>query len=71
MAHRRERFSDAFRIKENREYYEKYMRIFREGVFHLVRDEYSHGAGTSVRVTRSYFAGAIDFRTIPLRVVQR
>jgi TIR domain/Tetratricopeptide repeat len=65
----RMRKSSAYSIPENREYFEKYLRIFREGVFHIVRDEYD--PRSSSRETRTYFAGAIDFREIPLNVLRR
>ena len=63
---RKARTSETFSIRENREFYEEYMRIFRIGVFRLSRNEYDHDRATSMRVCRSYFAGAIDFRSIPL-----
>ena len=63
------RDSNAYDVPENREYFERYLSIFREGVFHLVRDEYD--PELSVRETRTYFAGAIDFRRIILKVLTR
>lgn len=60
---------DAFNIKENREYHAKYMRIFREGVFNLVRDELCQRGEQNFRVTRSYFSGAIDFRKLNVKMV--
>ena len=67
IAERRSRTAEAFTIRENREFYEKYMRIFRKGVFRLTRNEYRHDSDTSIRISRSYFSGAIDLRSIPLR----
>ena len=53
----------GFRIPENRYYYEQYMRLYRDGVFGVVRD----GIGGPGR--RAYFSGEIDLRRIPVTVV--
>lgn len=66
---RKSRTSEAFSIRENREFYEQYMRVFRNGVFRLTRNEYRHDRETSTRVSRTYFSGALDLRSIPLTVV--
>jgi TIR domain-containing protein/tetratricopeptide repeat protein len=65
----RARKSEAYRIPENREYFEKYLRVFREGIFYLVRDEFDPQQGA--RETRTYFAGAIDFRSIAAALRER
>jgi hypothetical protein len=64
MDDRKARSSEGFSIRENREFYEEYMRVFRNGVFRLTRSEYVNDANTSSRVVRSYFSGAIDLRTL-------
>jgi len=61
---RRGRTSEAFSIRENREFYEQYMRVFRNGVFRITRGEYRNDRATSTRVVRSYFSGAVDLRRI-------
>jgi hypothetical protein len=65
---REARTGDAFSIEENREFHELYMRVFRQGVFRLTRNEYESDVGECV--ARTYFSGAIDLRTIPLRVIR-
>ncbi len=65
---RRARTSEAFSIRENREFFERYMRIFRNGVFRLEREDYVHDLQVGRRVCRSYFAGAIDMRHIALKI---
>ena len=67
---RKMRTSEAFSIRENREFYEKYMRVFRNGVFRLTRNEYRHDRTTSTRISRSYFSGAIELRSIPLIILK-
>jgi hypothetical protein len=49
-------------IPENKEYYDKYMDAFKNGVFYTIRDEYD--MHTKCKITRVYYAGAIDFRLI-------
>lgn len=66
---RESRTGDSFSIPENREFYELYMQVFREGVFRLARNEYDEHQGRSI--ARVYFAGAIDLRHIPLQIVRR
>ncbi len=56
--------SEAFSIRENREFYERYMSVFRNGVFRLHRSEFRHDSETSTRINRSYFSGALDYRTL-------
>lgn len=67
---RKARTSEAFSIRENREFYEKYMRVFRNGVFRFNRNEFRHNNTTSTRICRSYFSGAVDLRAIPLTIVR-
>ena len=56
----------AFEVPENVEFYQTYVNLFRNGVFRCARNE----AGDSPydRVTRVYFSGAIDFRSITSRL---
>lgn len=61
--------SEAFSIRENREFYERYMRVFRNGLYRVVRNEYRHDAATSALVARSYFSGAIDLSRLVLTEV--
>lgn len=49
----------AFAIADNREFYRKYIRYFREGVFRCVRAE--SGDAPETIVNRAYFSGAIAF----------
>ena len=46
-------------VPENKEFFEKYMSIFKNGVFYTVRDDYD--VYSNQKYTRAYFAGAIDF----------
>jgi hypothetical protein len=56
-------------VPENREYFDRYMRVFKDGVFYTVRDDYD--PGSCRKITRSYFSGAIDLRTIGSRMKVR
>jgi len=47
---------------DNQDFYARYLDIYRNGVFFVQRHEYE--ASTGCRVTRAYFSGAIDFRTM-------
>lgn len=47
---------------DNRAFYEKYLDIYRNGVFFIQRHEFDASAGQ--RVTRAYFSGAIDMRNL-------
>ena len=58
----RVRASASYQILENREYYERYLDIFADGVFYAERDELIQGQG--LKRPRAYLAGAIDMRTI-------
>jgi hypothetical protein len=54
------RASASYRVPENRDYFERYLDVFRNGVFYVERDEYD--AERNKQVRRAYFTGAIDFR---------
>jgi hypothetical protein len=60
----------AFSIRENREFYEEYMRVFHRGVFNLTRTEYLYSSSISTKTSRNYFAGAIDFRFLGASIRQ-
>jgi hypothetical protein len=49
----------AFAIPENVEFYQQYVRLFKEGVFRCARSE--EGDQPGERVIRVYFSGAVDF----------
>lgn len=71
MQERRARTSEGFSIRENRQFFEQYMRVFQNGVFRLNREDYEHNGQKSMRVCRSCFSGAIDMRQIFPAVVAR
>ena len=54
----------AFRIADNVEFYEKYVRLFRNGVFRCARSE--EGDAPGERISRLYFSGALRFAHIPM-----
>lgn len=56
---------------DNREFYDRYLEIYRNGVFHIERHEFEPSTGQ--RITRSYFSGAVDFRRIceAIRIIFR
>jgi hypothetical protein len=56
------RNSAGYKIYENRLYYEKYLDVFKNGVFYLER--YDFDLKYNKKIPRVYFAGAIDFRNI-------
>lgn len=66
-AENRIRQSKDFSIKENREYFERYLDIFKNGVFYLERDEYD--IESKKKVGRVYFSGAIDFRGLSRKIM--
>lgn len=59
----------AFRIADNVEFYEKYIRLFRDGVFRCARSEQGDTPGE--RINRLYFSGAVQFVQIPLEIEYR
>ena len=71
---KRERFSihgenvslTNLEVPENKEYFDKYMKVFSKGVFYTVRDEYD--LTCHKKMARVYLAGAIDFRDVPRRL---
>ncbi|MDH3508772.1 MAG: toll/interleukin-1 receptor domain-containing protein [Gammaproteobacteria bacterium] len=56
------RGSEDYRIAENREYFERYLEIFKHGVFYAERDELIEG--TALKQPRAYLAGGIDLRLL-------
>jgi hypothetical protein len=52
----------AFKVPENVECYEQYIRLFKDGVFRCARSEASDAPDE--RVIRVYFSGAVDFRNL-------
>lgn len=52
----------AFDIPENVEFFEKYVRLFKNGLFRCARNEAGDSPGD--RIIRVYFSGAIDFRNL-------
>jgi hypothetical protein len=54
--------ASAFKVPENVEFYEQYIRLFKNGVFRCARSE--PGDTPEERVIRVYFSGAIDFRNL-------
>ena len=56
----------AFEIADNVEFYQKYIRLFRDGVFRCARAE--EGDQPSEIINRLYFSGAIHFDSLPLEV---
>jgi hypothetical protein len=61
-AEQRVRASPSYRAPENREYFERYLDVFRNGVVYVERDEYD--AARRKKVRRAYFTGALDFRGV-------
>lgn len=55
--------ASAFKVPENVEFYEQYVRLFKNGVFRCARSE--AGDTPDEHVIRVYFSGAIDFRKLP------
>jgi hypothetical protein len=58
----------AFRIADNVEFYQRYIRLFRNGVFRCARSEAGDQPGEIIN--RMYFSGAIRFDTLDLRYVR-
>ena len=56
----------AFDIADNVEFYQQYIRLFRDGVFRCARAEDGDRPGEVVN--RLYFSGAICFESLPLAV---
>jgi hypothetical protein len=56
----------AFDIADNVEFYQKYIRLFRNGVFRCARAEEGDRPGEIIN--RLYFSGAVRFDTLPLHV---
>ena len=54
--------ADAFDIPENVEFFDRYVRLFKNGVFRCARSE--AGDAPDERVIRVYFSGAIDFQNL-------
>ncbi len=54
----------AFQVADNVEFYEKYLRLFRNGVFRCARSE--EGDEPGERINRLYFSGAVRFEDIPI-----
>ena len=50
----------AFAIPENAEFYQRYIRLFRKGLYRVARSEPGDRYGETVN--RVYFSGAMDFR---------
>jgi len=57
----------AFDIADNIEYYQKYINLFRKGVFRCVREEEGDRPGDLIK--RVYFSGAIHLNAGPAGVV--
>jgi len=55
----------AFDIADNVEFYQKYIQLFRNGVFRCARAEEGDHPGEIIN--RLYFSGAIRFDALPLR----
>jgi hypothetical protein len=55
------RASPEYQIPENREYFERYLRVFEKGVFYVERDELVEGSG--YKRARAYVAGGVDLRS--------
>ena len=55
-------YSPAFEIPENVEFYNQYIRLFKNGLFRCARNEV--GDSPDERIIRVYFSGAIDFRNL-------
>jgi hypothetical protein len=56
----------AFEIADNVEFYQKYIRLFRDGVFRCARAEEDDQPGEVIN--RMYFSGAVRFDSLPLEV---
>lgn len=52
----------AFEVPENVEFFAKYVRLFKNGLFRCARNEV--GDSPDDRIIRVYFSGAIDFRNL-------
>ena len=52
----------AFEVPENVEFFAKYVRLFKNGLFKCARNE--AGDSPEDRIIRVYFSGAIDFRNM-------
>lgn len=61
------RLSKAYTIHENRVYYEKYLNVFKNGVFYTER--YDYDKNLKKKILRVYFAGAIDFSNILSKII--
>jgi hypothetical protein len=59
----------AFDIADNVEFYQKYIRLFRNGVFRCARAEEGERPGEIIN--RLYFSGALHFESLPLQVTNR
>jgi hypothetical protein len=56
------RASASYNLPENREYFERYLEIFKSGVFYVEREELV--PGTKRKRARAYLSGGIDLRKI-------
>jgi len=52
----------AFDIEENREFYARYMKLYRDGVFNCARIETDDAPGELIH--RVYFSGAVDYSNV-------
>ena len=51
----------TYQIPVNREYFERYLHVFENGVFYVERDEL---VAQGRKCPRAYFAGGIDLRSL-------
>jgi hypothetical protein len=55
-------YAAAFKVPENVEFYARYVKLFKDGLFRCTRNE--TGDVPDERVIRVYFSGSIDFRNL-------
>ncbi|MFH0728779.1 MAG: toll/interleukin-1 receptor domain-containing protein [Pseudomonadota bacterium] len=54
----------AFHVPENALYYQKYLDLFKRGLYRVVRTEMGDSSGQMIG--RAYFSGALNFSAIPI-----
>jgi hypothetical protein len=54
----------AFRVPENILFYQQYLRLFRSGLYRIVRTEQGDSPGQMI--SRVYFSGAVELSSIPV-----
>ena len=55
----------SFDVKENKEFYTKYLKLFEKGIFNVIRKEFDPFSESVV--TRSYFSGKVTFKGLNIQ----